>query len=139
MTEAIQHQIGNGLTGKWYYFDASGWMVTGWQKEGDNWYYLYNDGVMASDTWIGEDYVDATGAWRPEILKEKWISSGEKWWYRHSDGSYTTSNWEWINGKWYYFDASGWMMTGWQKVGNEWYYCTVTELWQRTVGLGRIM
>ena len=110
------------VNGKWYYFDASGWMVTGWQKVGDNWYYLYNDGVMASDTWIGEDYVDATGAWRPEILKEKWISSGEKWWYRHSDGSYTTSNWEWINGKWYYFDASGWMMTGWQKVGNEWYY-----------------
>ena len=77
---------------------------------------------MASDAWIGDNYVDTSGVWRPEIWKEKWIVSGEKWWYRHSDGSYTTSNWEWINGKWYYFDASGWMVTGWQKVGDAWYY-----------------
>ena len=86
------------------------------------WYYLHSNGAMATDSWIGDDYVDTSGAWRPEILKEKWISSGGKWWYRHSDGSYTTSNWEWINGKWYYFDASGWMVTGWQWIGGNWYY-----------------
>ena len=110
------------INGKWYYFDASGWMMTGWQKVGNEWYYLYSNGVMAADSWIGENYVDATGIWRPEILKEKWISSGEKWWYRHSDGSYTALNWKKIDGKWYYFDASGWMVTGWQKVGDNWYY-----------------
>ena len=110
------------INGKWYYFDASGWMLTGWQKVGGDWYYLYSDGAMAENTWIGNYYVDASGRWKPEMQKEKWILSGNRWWYRHSDGSYTTSNWERINGKWYYFDASGWMLTGWQKVGGDWYY-----------------
>ena len=110
------------IHGKWYYFDASGWMMTGWQMIENKWYYLYHDGAMAKDTWIGDYYVDISGVWKPEIMKEQWISSGDRWWYRHSDGSYTTSDWEWIHGKWYYFDASGWMMTGWQWIENSWYY-----------------
>ena len=87
-----------------------------------------------------------SGAWKPEILKEKWMSSGGKWWYRHSDGSYTALNWKKIDGKWYYFDASGWMVTGWQKVGDNWYYlyddgwrflwCSIMmALWHLTLGL----
>ena len=37
----------NGITG-WYYFDANGYMVTGWHKDGDQWYYLNpkSDGSM---------------------------------------------------------------------------------------------
>ena len=105
-----------------YYLDEQGNVVIGWKQIDDSWYYFNEDGTMATDSWIGEDYVDVSGAWKPEILKEKWMSSGEKWWYRHSDGSYTALNWKKIDGKWYYFDASGWMVTGWQKVGDNWYY-----------------
>ena len=32
--------------GKWYYFSASGRMVTGWLKQGENWYYLNSKGAM---------------------------------------------------------------------------------------------
>ena len=110
------------LDGVFYYLDEQGNVAIGWKQIDDNWYYFKENGTMAADSWIGENYVDATGVWRPEILKEKWISSGKKWWYRHSDGSYTALNWEKIDGKWYYFDASGWMVTGWQKVGDNWYY-----------------
>lgn len=53
----------------------------------------------------------------------QWIQASDgRWWYRHSDGSYTTNNWEYINGKWYYFDASGRMATGWINLNEKWYY-----------------
>ncbi len=112
------------LNGKWYYLDASGAMVTGWTWVGSKSYYMDASGVMAADTWIGEYYVDGSGAWIPGKQKEQtgWIQSGSRWWYCHNDGSYTKSNWELINGKWYYFDAFGWMMTGWIQVGGAYYY-----------------
>ena len=130
------------INGLWYYFDESGWMVTGWRLVNGIWYYLddsgkmltgwqwiggkcyflQDSGAMAANTWIGEYYVDASGAWIPNQYREGWIESNGRWWYRHGDGSYTTSNWEMINGKQYYFDASGWMVTGWQKVNENWYY-----------------
>ena len=153
-------QIGN----QWYYFDKDGWMVTGWLKLSDTWYYMNTsgarvsncwtwvgnscyyfdeDGKMAADTWIGDYYVNADGAWVPGQKKDdqkndqngsqnsnqnqtqtkaQWVNTSGRWWYRHADGSYTKSNWEYIDGQWYYFDKDGWMTTGYQAVSGEWYY-----------------
>ena len=132
------------INGAWYYFDGAGWMVTGWLKRpsgwyyltgsgamatgwiqlGSTWYYLNESGTMLADTWIGNNYVDGSGAWIPGKVKAQagWVQSGSRWWYRHADGSYTRNNWEMINGSWYYFDGAGWMATGWLKLGNNWYY-----------------
>lgn len=52
----------------------------------------------------------------------EWIQDGSKWWYRHWDGSYTTDDWEWIDGKWYFFDEAGWMVTGWLDWNGNRYY-----------------
>ena len=53
----------------------------------------------------------------------KWIQEQNgQWWYRHVDGSYTRSNWEQIDGKWYYFDKEGRMQTGWIEDKGKWYY-----------------
>ena len=153
-------QIGN----QWYYFDKDGWMVTGWLKLSDTWYYMNTsgarvsncwtwvgnscyyfdeDGKMAADTWIGDYYVNADGAWVPGQKKDdqkndqngsqnsnqnqtqtkaQWVKTSGRWWYRHADGSYTKSNWEYIDGQWYYFDKDGWMTIGYQAVSGEWYY-----------------
>ncbi len=112
------------ISGKWYYFNASGHMTTGWQWVNGKCYYMDDSGVMAEDTWIGEDYVDQSGAWVPgkKKLPVGWILDGSRWWYRHSDGSYTKSGWEDIDGKRYYFDAEGWMVTGWRWVGGKCYF-----------------
>ena len=112
------------LDGIWYYLNASGAMATGWTWVNGKCYYLNASGAMAADTWIGNDYVDGSGAWIPGKKKEtdRWILSGNRWWYRHGDGSYTTSDWEQINGKWYYFDEAGWMKTGWLLLDGSWYY-----------------
>ena len=134
------------INGAWYYFDGAGWMVTGWLKRpsgwyyltgsgamatgwiqlGSTWYYLNESGTMQADTWIGNNYVDGSGAWIPGKVKAQagWIQSGNRWWYRHADGSYTKNNWEAINGTWYYFDGAGWMVTGWVKLSGTWYYLT---------------
>ena len=58
-----------------------------------------------------------------EEVPGEWIQAADgRWWYRHTDGGYTTSNWEKINGSWYYFDALGWMATGWLSYNGYWYY-----------------
>ena len=114
-------KIGN----TWYYMNpSSGAMQTGWLKLGSTWYYLNADGTMAADTWVGDYYVNADGVWVPGKEKpvDKWINTSGRWWYRHADGSYTKSNWEYIDGQWYYFDKDGWMTTGYQAVSGEWYY-----------------
>ena len=112
------------LGGTWYYMNNSGSMLTGWQQIGGAWYYLTGSGAMAANTWIGDYYVDGSGAWVVGKTKSQagWIKSGNRWWYRHADGGYTKNGWEYINGQWYLFDSAGWMLTGWQKVGGTWYY-----------------
>ena len=113
------------ISNTWYYFDSSGAMLSnGWRWINSKCYYFDKNGKMAVDTWIGEYYVDASGAWVKDKQKEtdKWIQSSGRWWYRHGDGTYTRSDWEYIGNKWYYFDQNGWMITGWQKVKGSWYY-----------------
>ncbi|MDO4295478.1 MAG: putative Ig domain-containing protein [bacterium] len=78
---------------EWYYFRNDGYMVTGWQKVEDRWYYLHaipdgtggrmytgwhlidgkwyyfnevsdgTKGALMTDTWVGEYYVDKDGVW----------------------------------------------------------------------------
>ncbi len=38
------------INGKWYYFDAAGWMMTGWLNAGGATYYLGADGTMLTGT-----------------------------------------------------------------------------------------
>ena len=127
------------ISGQTYYFDTSGYMVTGWKQIKSNWYYfnasgamvksswqgnyyLEADGKMATNKWIGNYYVNADGLWQPS----GWIQSGSQWWYRHYDGTCTTNDFEVIGNQTYYFDASGYMVTGWKQIGSNWYYFNVS-------------
>lgn len=49
--------------GKWYYLESSGEMAYGWKEIKGIWYYFDKNGVMASNTFIGDYYVDSSGAW----------------------------------------------------------------------------
>ncbi len=118
------------ISNTWYYFDSSGAMVSnGWRWINSKCYYFDKNGKMAVDTWIGEYYVDASGAWVKDKQKEtdKWIQSSGRWWYRHGDGTYTRSDWEYIGNKWYYFDQNGWMVTGWMTLSSGKYYLNPTK------------
>ena len=113
------------IGGSWYYLDGSGHMLTGWQQIGGTYYYLQPSGAMAADTWIGDWYVDDSGAWiegKKKIFEEGWININGLWWYQYEDGSYAKSGWKTIGGKEYYFDDAGWMQVGWLKQNGTWYY-----------------
>lgn len=49
--------------GTWYYLNPNGSMATGWVDRNGTWYYFYSNGAMAVDTWIGNYYVNSSGAW----------------------------------------------------------------------------
>lgn len=61
------------VDGRWYYLNpvsdgTQGRMLTGWQLINEKWYY-FNEisdgtkGAMMADTWVGDYYVDLSGAW----------------------------------------------------------------------------
>lgn len=105
----------------WYLY-KDGVMLTGWQWVGGNCYYMYENGIMAEDTWIDSYYVNASGAWVPSYQPPHWVLSSAGWWYRNADGSYPANAWQLIDDQWYYFNGAGYMMTGWQPIGGTWYY-----------------
>lgn len=47
------------IDGRWYVFDMKGFMITGWFKQGEDWYYMNPaDGAMLSGQWLKLDGVD---------------------------------------------------------------------------------
>lgn len=54
---------------------------------------------------------------------DQWIKDNVGLWYKHADGSYTKSDWEKIDGEWYYFDERGYAYQNrWLKDNGKWYY-----------------
>lgn len=88
------------MNGQWVYADSDGALVSGWVKDGGQWYYL-----------DPASHVMATG----------WVADRGSWYYLTGNGAMATG---WVNdgGSWYYLSASGKMATGWVNVGGSWYY-----------------
>ena len=86
--------------GEWVYADSDGALVSGWVKDGGQWYYL-----------DPASHVMATG----------WVADGGSWYYLTDSGAMAIG---WVNdgGTWYYLNASGKMATGWLKDRGSWYY-----------------
>ena len=51
------------IAGTDYLFDGSGWMLTGWQSVNGTWYYMNSSGGKVTNQWVGNYYVDGSGAW----------------------------------------------------------------------------
>ncbi|MGI6094974.1 MAG: Cna B-type domain-containing protein [Lachnospiraceae bacterium] len=111
------------INGSNYYFDKNGYMVTGSQKIGNDWYLFDGNGVMLTG-WVNSSYYDpVTGKWIPDHqASATWTKDKTGWWLQRADGTYPASQWEEVNGTWYYFDGRGYMKTGWLLLGRTWYY-----------------
>lgn len=109
------------IHGVWYYFDQSGWMVTGWLKKPEGWYYLNpSTGAMATG------WVNVNGKWyflnSAGRMVTGWLSRPSGWYYLSDSGAMATG-WQYIRNAWYYLEeGNGNMVTGWKQVGNNWYY-----------------
>ena len=86
--------------GQWVYADSDGALVSGWVKDGGQWYYL-----------DPASHVMATG----------WVADRGSWYYLTGNGAMAIG---WVNdgGTWYFLNASGKMATGWVKDRGTWYY-----------------
>ena len=109
------------INGVWYYFDQSGWMVTGWLKKPEGWYYLNpSTGAMATG------WASINGKWyflnSAGRMVTGWLSRPSGWYYLSDSGAMATG-WQYIRNAWYYLEeGNGNMVTGWKQVGNNWYY-----------------
>ena len=104
--------------------------TTGWQKEGDNWYYYKADGTMAAEEWVQTGgkwyYLDDDGV----MLANDIVSWKDKWYALDASGAMVTKNWFSRNivlatktyTEWYYAGADGALATGWKQIGKKWYY-----------------
>ncbi|MBN1056549.1 cell surface protein [Clostridium botulinum] len=106
------------MDGKWYLCSNS-FIMTGWQKVDNNWYYFNEFGVMQKD-WVNSNgkwyYLDNNGC-----MITGWIKSNNNWYYINSNGEISTG-WKEFNKVWYFFDIKGEMQTGWQYIDYRWYY-----------------
>lgn len=91
------------INGQTYYFDAHGYMLTGWQWLDGSWYYFNSSGHMM------------TG----------WQRIGSSWYYFNGSGHMMTG-WQWIDGSCYYFYGSGVMAKGTWIDGN---YVNGSGIW----------
>ena len=104
------------IKGKYYGFDSSYAMVTGWHK----WVYEDDDGYKSVNwSWSDSGGVAASG-WK--YINKKWYYFDPDTMYAYSDNDYE------IKGKWYGFDSSCAMIVGWHKWGDDdWGYWTWSD------------
>ncbi|WP_413614588.1 hypothetical protein EPS65_06425 [Helcococcus ovis] len=108
----------------WYYLLDNGEMATSkWIKHADSkWYYLLDNGEMATSKWI--KHTDSKWYYlldNGEMATSKWIKhTDSKWYYLLDNGEMATSKWiKHTDSKWYYLLDNGEMATS--KWINGWY------------------
>ena len=88
------------ISGQTYYFDANGYMVTGWKEINNKLYFFYASGVMAKNVWQGAYYLGSDGV----MLTNAFTPDG---YYVGSDGAYVRNQKVTVDGKVYYLNADG--------------------------------
>ena len=76
-----------------------------WIQDGGKWYYLLSGGYLATRQWIGDYFVNGSGA----MMAKEWLfdPSYQSMFYLNADGRYARNEWIQIDGDWYYFKANG--------------------------------
>jgi len=124
--------------GTWVYLNKDGDRIYNeWKKSGANYYYLNDDGEMATDVviehtdgkkyYVDENGVKVTKRW-VELDNEDGVSVNDQdvstlWMYFDAKGRATTGYGKKIDGKYYNFDSDGYMMSGWVNNAGTLYYC----------------
>lgn len=107
--------------GSWRFYEEADYYATDtWKKRGDDWYYLNEDGEVATNVQIDEYYVDESGKrvmdqWVSVANEDSWDSPDAPdffWHYYGKNGKAAVSKWQSVNDQWYYFNDQGQMLTG---------------------------
>lgn len=111
-----------------------------WEKKGNHWYYVGNDGKAVSKQWVGSYYIKADKT----MAENEWIYDAKynSWFYLDENGHYVENTWkdqyylksggymaknEWIfdssYNSWYYLNEDGsYARNQWIQLNGKWYY-----------------
>lgn len=128
------------INGSTYYFDKSGYMVTGWKSIESNWYYFNASGCMVTNTWVGDYYLDFDGKMAiSQWINDRYVSQDGAWdkskelYVMEQDSlgtrfvnqrtlEYEKDGWIKIKSGSYYVDSNGYALVGTQILEEKTYH-----------------
>ena len=116
-------------SGEWVYADSEGALVSGWVRDGGQWYFLDPATKVMATGWLADGgswyYLTGSGA-----MVIGWVEDGGTWYFLNASGQMATG---WIKdrGTWYYLAPSGAMLTGTQVINGRTYVFDESGAWQR--------
>ncbi|WP_267202703.1 hypothetical protein [Limosilactobacillus kribbianus] len=125
------------INGNWYLFTNDGYMAANgiyYAPNNTDMYCFNGDGHYLTNTWFR--YSSWRYAKSDGILASDWQKINGRWYYFDPDSFLAhpaVTGWQNLNGRWYYFDNdNAWADTGWQKINSHWYYFDPTNAWAVT-------
>ena len=116
-------------SGEWVYADSEGALVSGWVRDGGQWYFLDPATKVMATGWLAQGgswyYLTASGA-----MAIGWVEDGGTWYFLNASGRMATG-WVKDRGTWYYLAPSGAMLTGTQVINGRTYVFDESGAWQR--------
>ena len=128
------------INGSTYYFDKSGYMVTGWKSIESNWYYFNASGCMVTNTWVGDYYLDFGGKMAiSQWINDRYVGQDGAWdkskelYVMEQDSlgtrfvnqrtlEYEKDGWIKIKSGSYYVDSNGYALVGTQILEDKTYH-----------------
>lgn len=128
------------INGSTYYFDKSGYMVTGWKSIESNWYYFNASGCMVTNTWVGDYYLDFDGKMAiSQWINDRYVGEDGAWdkskelYVMEQDSlgtrfvnqrtlEYEKDGWIKIRSGSYYVDSNGYALVGTQILEDKTYH-----------------
>ena len=129
--------------GSWYWLDPeTGMMATGLETIGKQDYYFTESGSMAAKQWVPIDdtgkyrFATANGELTANASKTNgelvllddsdaplsgWVKIDGLHFYAKPDSGAMATQWQMIDGNWYWFGGQGAMATGWTSANGSWY------------------
>ena len=92
--------------GWWYSLAGGSYLKKRWAMINGKWYYFDARGYMASSEWVKGYWLSKSGAWTYQP-RGSWRKNSKGWWYGDTSGWYAKDQTQKINGKKYHFDAKG--------------------------------
>ena len=113
--------------GEWVYADSDGALVSGWVKDGGQWYYLDPASHVMVTGWVADRgswyYLTGSGA-----MAIGWVNDGGTWYFLNASGKMATG-WVKDRGTWYYLAPSGAMLTGTHVINGRTYVFDANGVW----------
>ena len=117
------------MSGEWVYADSDGALVSGWVKDGGQWYYLDPASHVMATGWVADRgswyYLTGSGA-----MAIGWVKDGGTWYFLNASGKMATG-WVKDRGTWYYLAPSGAMLTGTHVINGRTYVFDDSGAWVR--------